>query len=493
MGWVEIAALFAGEMKRRRNIDSVVVVHGTLDAKRARKTGQFAEVVDVVRNLDLSNAEAKRGKNLGKLSAFEETYPSERVWQTVFQDSRPTFRKFSCPQVLEYLSHSLAVLESVFARHEIAACLGELTMPCYRLAHGMCGPQRPYLMPATARFFRRFYFEHTRYIEWPHCIDTYERFLRFGIPPELLAEVDPVLAGIRERRYRPVYFDFGVSRLLSNTGLRAQIDPAVVASHAMEVWFNTIIDRGRNPQGLHWTYWTPPRKLARWLQWTGRRSYYHRHALPRIPTDSAYAIFLPNTEPEYTGDVQGWPFADQASLIRNLAQSLPVGMLLLVKDHRFMVGPRAKTFYQRILELPNVKLVDERIQSQELVAKSRIVFTVTGTVALESLCLEKPVLMFGRVFFNSFQGVKVVRDLFELPGEIAHALEGDGVDRLASARAALAAIYASSYPGDVTELCYGVCRVPEKRLQFGDALETELVKQRVLKSSTEDHLPAYQS
>lgn len=482
-GLVDIAAVFASEMKRRRKIRSIALVHGSGDEKRARETRAFDEVINVLQGLEFSGAEARLAANCDKLAAFEAGISEETLWQFIIQDSRPQFRRYSHAQNVEYLSHCLKVLQSVFARHSITAVVGELTMPCYRIAYCMCGPGRPFLFPLTARFFNRFYFDPTQYLEWPECIATYQRFMREEIPQDVLSEVDRVIKGIESSTFRPEYMP--VSEPSPTAGLRLELNPSTWTQHVRETWYNALRDGAKNPQSMHWSYWTPPRKLFRWLRRTASHSYYYHYALTRPPEGVAYALFLPNTDPEYTGDVQGWPFYDQAALVRVIAQSLPAGMLLLVKDHRAMVGLRSLDFYRRIVRLPNVRLVDATLNSQALVKTSDLVLTVTGTVSMEALCLNKPVIMFGRVFFTSLEGVTVVRNLFNLPGTLAELLKstrrGADLGRLRSARAALAAIYLCSYPGRLTDLYEKPHSLSdEARAQFGAALDTELDRRGLL-------------
>lgn len=477
---IDLAAEFAQELKRRRGIDSIVLLQGTRDAIRARRMDVFAEVVDVVADLRLDSSRENLAGNLQALTAFERKYGGPSVWQFIVQDAWWRVKHYSYPQVLQYMSHAVEVLESLFARWDVIAAVGELTSPVYRLVHQMFGQQRPYLCPMTARFFHRIYFDSDVYLRWEECLRVYRRFMENGFSQEVDAMVASVLQGIRESRLRPVYMDVNFKRAAKDSGLR-RVRPRVWAIYAEDIWYNNIIDGPKSPQGLHWTYWLPPRKLARWAQWAFRRRYYHRRAITRIPPNARLALFLPTTEPEYTLDVQGWPFTDQASLVRSVAQSLPVDMLLLVKDHQLMVGPRSIDFYRRILKLPNVRLVDERISSQDLLRASKIVFTVTGTVALEAVCCGVPAMMFGRVFINELEGVTVVRDLYELPAAIESALKGTEVDFDRSARAMLAAMYTCSFPGRIDAHLLDPGEMPPgNRLDLGNAIEEELGRRGLL-------------
>jgi hypothetical protein len=483
---IDFAGGLAVEMKRRHGIHSVVLLQGTKDALRARRMNVFDEIVDIAQDLQLSQASTHSAENLRTLARLEQDYAQLFVWQAIIQDRHWRIKRYSYSEVLEYMGHTVRLLESVFSRWEILAGLGELTWPCNRLVYQMCGTHRPYFIPMTARFFDRIYFDDDMYLRWRECIRTYQRFMRDGVPENTSAIIDPVIRGIREARITTVLMEQNVARAAQYSGLQ-KVRPGVWALTSTDIWFNNVIDGRKNPQGLHWSYWLPPRRIARWAEWTFRRWYYHRNALSKIPQNTRFALFLPHWQPEYTIDVQGWPFVDQASLIRNVAQSLPADMLLLVKEHRFMLGPRSLELYRRSLDLPNVRLIHENTNSQDLVRAAEIVFTVTGTVALEALCYAKPVIMFGRVFLNEFQGVKVVRDLYSLPAEIESSLKGDFINYDQSARAAFAAMYVCSYSGRIDDPRI----IPEENQTLvGAALEMELQKRGILPETSSGKLLA---
>ena len=92
-------------------------------------------------------------------------------------------------------------------------------------------------------------------------------------------------------------------------------------------------------------------------------------------------------------------FYDEYNLIRNLAFSLPHGTFLVVKDHISATGYEGVEFYKKILKLPNVKLANPKLNSKELINKSLGVFTLTSTVGYEAVLMNKPVAVFGDVFY----------------------------------------------------------------------------------------------
>ncbi|OZC03415.1 hypothetical protein [Rubricoccus marinus] len=122
----------------------------------------------------------------------------------------------------------------------------------------------------------------------------------------------------------------------------------------------------------------------------------------RAPEASArYAFFPLHSEPEIALHLYAPYCVDQAAVVRNVAQSLPVGVALYVKEHPAMAsaGWRSLSFYNELARTPNVYLVDGN--AQELVAKSEAVITITGTPGWEAAIAGKPVLTLGEVFYNA--------------------------------------------------------------------------------------------
>ena len=113
------------------------------------------------------------------------------------------------------------------------------------------------------------------------------------------------------------------------------------------------------------------------------------------PGDREYALFPLHTEPEVTLLVYSPACRNQIEVVRNLAHSLPVGMEVRVKEHPAALGKRPLSYYQRLLEIPNVRLVGPTSSSGPLIEGARLVATVAGTIGLEAAFRSRPALLFG--------------------------------------------------------------------------------------------------
>jgi CDP-glycerol glycerophosphotransferase (TagB/SpsB family) len=83
-----------------------------------------------------------------------------------------------------------------------------------------------------------------------------------------------------------------------------------------------------------------------------------------------------------------------------LAISLPIDMVIVIKEHPWMVGKRSISAYQKMLDIPRVRFADPALEARILVRQAKLVTVVTGSVALEAVMLDKPVITFGDCPYN---------------------------------------------------------------------------------------------
>jgi hypothetical protein len=128
-----------------------------------------------------------------------------------------------------------------------------------------------------------------------------------------------------------------------------------------------------------------------------------------------YAFFPLQYEPEMTLLLLAPEETDQIATIARVARSLPMGMLLYVKEHPGMVVFRPRAYYKRLKGIPNVRLIDPATSSFELIRHAKLVTTINGTPGWEAVLLQKPVITFGEVFYNALSFVANSRVPEELP------------------------------------------------------------------------------
>lgn len=179
------------------------------------------------------------------------------------------------------------------------------------------------------------------------------------------------------------------------------------------------------------------RRLAMYLRaWSGEDSsneylnpghWLAQHAAERgrrIPARLLYDTLVPNRKFVYfplhvTDDYKIRRLiphcANQEALIDLVADSLPAGYDLVVKEHPMSIGRNPIGFLRRLKHLPNVRLVDPHSSTHELIQSASAIAVIGSTVGLEALLYERPVLTLGRPFYSGY-GITVDIDSFaEIP------------------------------------------------------------------------------
>jgi hypothetical protein len=113
-----------------------------------------------------------------------------------------------------------------------------------------------------------------------------------------------------------------------------------------------------------------------------------------------YAFFPLNSEPEISLSIHSKAFVNQIEAVRAIARSLPIGMELLVKEHPRSIGYRSVGYYEKLLRIPNVRLVAPDVESAAVVQHARIVITLWSFVGFEAAIKGRPAIVLGTPSFT---------------------------------------------------------------------------------------------
>ena len=124
-----------------------------------------------------------------------------------------------------------------------------------------------------------------------------------------------------------------------------------------------------------------------------------------LPEDFVY--FPLHVEPELAISPLGGHFEEQFEAVRFVASKLPRGWKVVIKEHPHQsgFGPRPKGFYKRFETIPSVELVKTEFNSLELISKSHVVATITGSAGFEALRMGIPSWVLGYPWYLSVPGV----------------------------------------------------------------------------------------
>tara|TARA_B100001059_G_C17796625_1_gene563441 strand:- start:307 stop:1803 length:1497 start_codon:yes stop_codon:yes gene_type:complete len=163
--------------------------------------------------------------------------------------------------------------------------------------------------------------------------------------------------------------------------------------------------------------------MAPWRYWAQRNALKQNLTVFSPESSGPFAYYPLHVDPEASTMVLAPRYTDQLSLIRTISQSVPIGMKLVVKEHRPMIGRRPASFYSRIARIPGVILVSPDLDSHEMIQTSSIITTITGTTGLESVIIGKPTLVIGDPYYRHIDhGIIHLEDHSSMSEAIAAAL-----------------------------------------------------------------------
>ena len=115
--------------------------------------------------------------------------------------------------------------------------------------------------------------------------------------------------------------------------------------------------------------------------------------------------------------------ADQASIIEQVARSLPHGYDLVVKEHPMAIGRTPVALIRRLRSSRNIRVVAPRTSSHDVIRDAEGVAVISSTVGLEALLYRKPVLTLGQPFYAQLGLTVDVLSFADIPKAVPQLLQ----------------------------------------------------------------------
>mgnify|MGYP001248036304 CR=1 FL=1 len=166
-----------------------------------------------------------------------------------------------------------------------------------------------------------------------------------------------------------------------------------------------------------------------------RKSFIDKNLEYEIHEDEKFILFTLHQEPERTLLIEAPFHTNQLEIIRHIAQSLPVGFKLYVKEHftQKLREWRKISYYKEILAIPNVRLYHPSANITKLIQNSSLVVSIAGTISLEAAFFEKPSIVMTDMGFTVLPTIQKLNSMNELPEKIKSGLkmkvDVDDIDR----------------------------------------------------------------
>ena len=480
-GQLQRFALIAAELRQRFQITTLLWTLGADDAQAGSATGGFNEVVNLIEGFDRFARRDAEGdsRNLLLLLQYEREcgrtcYHEDAALDRSligFTDAEVNFyrmkQRWTPSQIAAMAACLLDKAVDHLQRFRVLVSVGEANTLPYRLVHRLLKTRGiDHLYPTELPHAGgRMYFEESLEGSWTRCRETYLRFLAERIPADARAFAESALGDIVHRHAKPEYF---VRGRRGARGWSKRLAPARMVD-AWREWRKAGTGEAQsNPRSI------PPELLSPWGRWrrglevSRRRRYYERVATRTLP-EQRFACYFLHVQPEYTVEGLAFEYQDQVALARNLVAALPADMVLLVKEHKPEAGRRSVHFYGELASIPNVVLLHDSLDSVDVAKQARLVLTLTGTIALEAMCLGVPCVMFGNFYYEQFHGIYKARsithfrEMMACPEKLVAASREEAI-------AALAARYAVAHPAAYP----GVEGDRNNAARLADALEQEM-------------------
>jgi Capsule polysaccharide biosynthesis protein len=142
---------------------------------------------------------------------------------------------------------------------------------------------------------------------------------------------------------------------------------------------------------------------SEWVRARAARPFYdHLDSGSRTDTARPFVYFPLHVTDDYKITRIIPHCRDQVSLVEQVADALPVGYDVVLKEHPMSIGRNSIRLLRRLRRRPNVRLVQPYTSSHDLIRESAAVAVISSTVGLEALLYEKPVLTLGDPFYAGF-------------------------------------------------------------------------------------------
>ncbi len=216
--------------------------------------------------------------------------------------------------------------------------------------------------------------------------------------------VQPNLFYMRENDTRPWYQDVG-ARIRFMARRLGRADWASVASR--------LYQAARKRRAWRWMHLLElqDRRTRPWaaLRLQVRRGFERRLAgrisLPSAEGLGDFVYLALHLEPEENVHALGGRFRNQLDAVVALRELLPEGWTLILKENpKQTFAHRGQPFDMRLAGLDRVRWVDPAVASKDLIARARLVASITGTAGYEALLAGTPCIYFGEAWYAGLPG-----------------------------------------------------------------------------------------
>jgi hypothetical protein len=156
-----------------------------------------------------------------------------------------------------------------------------------------------------------------------------------------------------------------------------------------------------------------------------QQSYLNKFYVTELDESTSFIFFPLHYEPERSLLIDNRFFSNQFHIIECILKSIPINFQLYVKEHPRMIqkNNRKLSFYKKIIDLPNVKLLSPHLDPKIIFKKCKMVITISGSAGLEATFYNKPAITFTTEKLSLPSSLIKIENPKDLPNAIKVALK----------------------------------------------------------------------
>lgn len=408
-----------GKVLRKKNGLEILHIHelGSLNGERVL---QYEESIKKIwYDIDISYA---------NLSNLEKEYPNSNLMRALYSEREYNFfpkyyklKPISYDEQLKYLVGCFRVFEECIEQNNVGCVISDLPTGLPDVLHSICKKKGiEYISIRSSKLLKGFVL-CDQYHDLPTgMLDIYKKFLQNGIPDKYYELAKSHINELKSKITMPSYMVV-TGKPFKMMKMR-RIQTLISMLRYSKNYINEV-SRVKHPI-RNSVLWNIHRFINIWRTKLNKPRWFCRWLTP----DEKYFLFPLQYEPEASTFVRAFPFFNQMFIIQQIAKALPLGITLIVKEHKGNPGYRKSTFYRELQYLPNVKLVDRETELNSLITNSIGIITLTSRMGWEGLVLKKPVIALGTSFYTFFEEVKKPGSWMELKRMIDECVNNIDID-----------------------------------------------------------------
>lgn len=235
---------------------------------------------------------------------------------------------------------------------------------------------------------------------------------------------------ISENRTFEELLDYHTNFSLHKQGIEFEEKFQKSKSGFLKAVFQFLFISDNSNAKTHYTYYGRSKlkvffkSIAYQLRTKYRKNFIDSNLSKKLNSEYPFVYFPLHIEQERSLLLLAPYYTNQVEVIKNIAQSLPVGYKLVLKEHPMMFARswRPISEYKQIMEIPNVVLLHPSVNPKELLEKCSLVATISGTSSFDAAIYQKPSILFVDTAFSTLPSVFRLKALEDLPSTINEAL-----------------------------------------------------------------------